>query len=838
MKTKPPKPIRTRFPTCGEAFYFLVNALDLTAWADATHAADRKRRGSSEIRALSDQLRDWATEKDGHAPSREELERFIRDQVRTLPRAEEIAFALCSLWRRVLDEHADLARENATYLDREDTRAWYARTCAPGALYFLWALQKLLRRISPSGGPMLDVPLNVLLVSAWPEDTTSASAPRHPLHQACYRHYASLRAEGSASVDARTFVAWDAGEDRPSFEALGRHFSQLPDMLGLLLNFAFTNLLEALASMLRSLIPQEDWSDCRRMLVGQARCVHELDGNVADDLARSPAMGVNDYERLLASHLGEYMMFLAALSQSGPNSLDLRVVRFRVYEEYQHRFAESPPPPRFRGFCDRLNTLWTATALHAPRLTPSEVESALAGLRAEHPDWSDALAGPLFAIEARLSLCHDPPTVESLQTAFTRYQRAFAECRYRAGTYTASVAREALGLGALLHRRESGVGAIKPWMKMVLAWWDLLGLGTEFDHEQPEQRIELAESWLTDRLERNLRDRLRAALPQLGLNHWRVAGTCGFVEPGMHEALQATAIDRRQKMPMSTTMVGRDQTALMEAIDRGQLDTARELVRKGANLNFINSAGDTCVTKAFARRAYELVLEILRRDKDPIRRETLLRVTSKMKSSSLEKAISEGHVEILRELALERAGRGAIIDLSMERIQEQTPLYYAVNCLALLRMSSEEAIAMAQRLGNLPSALTADELESFKWAHGVSAQQHNPSGVLECINYLVNDLHVALDAPNANGHSALTYAAEHRLHDVAVMLVAAGANVNHRFHGGGTALVYAILNEDCETAKLLVEHGADHRLFVESLGQPICMMQMSERMQRLVPNRL
>lgn len=51
----------------------------------------------------------------------------------------------------------------------------------------------------------------------------------------------------------------------------------------------------------------------------------------------------------------------------------------------------------------------------------------------------------------------------------------------------------------------------------------------------------------------------------------------------------------------------------MEANDRGQLDFARALVRKGADLNFANSMGDTCVTKAFARKYYGLVLEILRR---------------------------------------------------------------------------------------------------------------------------------------------------------------------------------------------------------------------------------
>ena len=132
-----------------------------------------------------------------------------------------------------------------------------------------------------------------------------------------------------------------------------------------------------------------------------------------------------------------------------------------------------------------------------------------------------------------------------------------------------------------------------PWIKKVLAWWDLLELGTEFDHEQLEQRIELAESWFTDELNSEVRCCLKSALPQLGLNHWNVGCLFGFADRGLIKRLQAIPVDRRQKKPMSTTIVGREQTALMEAIDRGQLDLARELVRKGADLNFINSTGES-----------------------------------------------------------------------------------------------------------------------------------------------------------------------------------------------------------------------------------------------------
>jgi ankyrin repeat protein len=135
--------------------------------------------------------------------------------------------------------------------------------------------------------------------------------------------------------------------------------------------------------------------------------------------------------------------------------------------------------------------------------------------------------------------------------------------------------------------------------------------------------------------------------------------------------------------------------------------------------------------------------------------------------------------------------------------------------------------SMGKRLG----------LETLEAVHSHLAKRHNPGGVLECIEYLTNELQVELDVPIVNDNTALTCAVEGRLHDVAAMLLAAGASVNHRFLGGGTALVRAILNDDFEMAKLLLEYRADSRLFVDSLGRPIYMMDMSEKMRQLIPHR-
>ena len=123
-------------------------------------------------------------------------------------------------------------------------------------------------------------------------------------------------------------------------------------------------------------------------------------------------------------------------------------------------------------------------------------------------------------------------------------------------------------------------------------------------------------------------------------------------------------------------------------------------------------------------------------------------------------------------------------------------------------------------------------------AHEHLAPKFNVVGVLDCIKCFIQELRVELDTPNANDNTALTYAVERRLHDVAALLLAGGASVNHRFQGGGTALVRAILNDDYQMAKLLLEYCADYRLFVDALGRPIYMMEMSEKLRQLIPHRL
>ena len=832
MKTKPSEAIHTAFPTCGEVFHFLVASVDLTSWSNLFNDHKTKGREEVDIKAVSDQLRDWATEVDGRAPGREDFKTFIRHHVQTIPNGEHVASVLCHIWQTVLENHVDEVFKNATYLDRNGTRAWYASTKAPQIIHFLWLLQKLFRRAARTDGPMLDAPLDALLSEVWPKTDEVGTMVKHPLHSACFKYYNSRCTNNTSSVDPKTITAWNSGEDRPSCGVLGRHFAKYDDKLGLLLNFAFAGLLEAVAGTLQAWIAPQDWIDCQRLFLGQACCVNGLSEVVARTLAQIPHVDLAGHERLLWDCLGTYLRFLTDLPRTGGDIRDPGIAQFQVYLDYEKRIAQRELPTSLGEFCCDLEDLWKKTALRLPQLNPTTVGSELSKLRAKYPEFCEHLAGPLLGVEARLALSDESPSEDSLEQALRLYQDAFAESCYRAGTYVKQVAREALGLASLLHRRGVGEGSIKPWIKKVLAWWDLLGLGKDFNHEQPNQRIELAELRFTDGLNNELRDRLKSALPQLGLNHWHINGLIGFSDSNLMEKLQATPVDRRQKNPMSNTKVGRDQTALMESIDRSQLDRARELVRNGADLNFINSTGDTCVTKAFAAAYYDLILEILRRDFEPIRRETLLRVTLKKKICGLEQTLSHGRVEILSELSSLKDGRGEVIDMSTERIWNQTPLYYAINCLFLFRTSFQNPAQLMPK--TMADSIGHEQIESLS-KH--LTDDANPNGVLECIKFLINVLRVNVEALHLNGYTALTCAAEARLHDVAVILLDAGANVNHRFLGGGTALVWAIQHDDYEMAKLLLARGADHGLFVKEIGGPIYTMNMTNRMRQLILER-
>lgn len=796
-----------------------MNSLGLISWKEAFHSDGKTQlRSSTEQKNLHDQLRDWATEADGKVPIRSEFESFLTALLPDLTHSPKLKLELNEIlqwtWSTLLSRHVRLVRENAAFLPRHETRSWYGAYTAQAHLVGLWELQQLLRRVCPASGPTINQPLAALLRAAWPAPHHQKANPKHPLFQRCWQFYSKEnQGQRFQQIDSASRKAWDSGTARPGLATLARHLRDPDQKLALVLNLALAGLIEDLVSALIPCLSKDRGPRIRQLLIGQAEILDEMASPTEHVLEQAQLLSVGEHLHMLKGWIVQLLDVASAIPKQGEEALDIRIARLRVLNDYESEAIGNPPPPQFTKFIDSIHRLREATQLQNGLSDRTVIESELSRLPQVEPRYAAALQGVLLTIQARLELQATPHSKDSLTRALRTYQRAVSRSRYATGTYMVGTLREAMGLAAWMHRRNLGEGSIRPWLKNSLEFWDLLEIDSSYDHENLDQRIEKAESWFTDRLGKHLRDTLESTFGDVGLNQVGLTAPLIVMDEEHRARLEATPVDRRQKQPLKTTLIGREQTPLMEAIDRGQLDLAKEFVAKGADLNFINSTGDTCVTKAFAKKAYDLVLEILRRPEDPIRRETLVRVTDKKHISGLEQTLKHGQVEILRELGRERSENGPILNLSEERVLDQTPLYYAIACLV--------------RAG-IPTL-------DYLLCNG--APDRTPDGLLACIRYLVEERRVNLEALNQNGHSALTYAAERGLLDVADILLKAGARVEHATCLGMTPLAWAVQNADESMCRLLLSHGAYPMHIVACIGRPIWALEMPVSIRKLIPAR-
>lgn len=859
MNTKPKQlPVPTPFPTCGEVFEFLVNSLDFPAWFDLlapSGITDKGRAGR-----ISDQLRAWALEPDGRVPSRDDFDSFVLRNSPELERCQggssddtdKLRHILTWLLNRALDEHRTVIREITTHLGRDETRAWYGRGKAPDAIYSIFILRKLLLRLPDMGGPMLEPTLEKILRLLWAD-----SAPAHPLLKECFAYYRPTHVSAT-EADIR---AWMAGETRPHFHSLASYFREHERLEEIMVNFGVALLIEELSHAFSGCVSPDETRHATSLLQSQAACLSRLEEQLAADLPQSSWFSLEDYTRYLDKRVAEFRADIVNIvNQGDANLLDLRFAELRCHRDFFEGYSRAVIPQDFKSFSEELGAVWNSTQLSAHPSLVMQAQAQLAVLRQRSPTWAAHLSGVCLAIDARLTLAKDArPTQDTLLKSFGLYREAISQCRYRVGFFTPHIIQEALGLAALIQRGKVSDGArLLDWIKNTLDWWNLVGFGKDFDHEQAPQRVEKAERKFIDELHVDLRKRLREGLSLQSLDHAYIGGMFGMVEPAAMERLKEP-VDKRQKRPLVSAATGRDQSPLMEMIDRRELTKAFDLVRAGADLNFINSTGDTCVTKAFACEAYDLVLEILRREENPITRKTLIRETDKNRHNALEMALSHGRVDVLRELVKWKPNRGGEIDLNQDRVMGGlTALYHAVMLAAVHRMTPEQfvdymwrtqpvsdATRFAQQfLKNHPRGATFMKLLKEEMAKGGYSKElglGHPERAGEIISYLltlVPDGLVEIDATCTRGHSAFTLAVENHLHDIALQLLVAGANVNHRCDDGATALCFAIRDDDFEMAKLLHEHRADDRLFVAAMGRPIHAMDMSERMRTLYPRRV
>lgn len=807
MKTRPSNPTGSSFPTCGEVYQYFVNQFDLLAWSDAFQQSDK-----SAIKKLSNQLSVWAKEKES-IPSRGDFENHLKKCIAGMPSCEALGVFLPFVLNRLLDSHSEIILNEATFLPEKETRHWFGKRIAPSCIIHLYGLQLLLRRVVPHSRLLQLSPDELLSLLGTMES-------KCPLTSWCFRAYsgsAQLEREGRG-IDPKAIRDWEQGKSYPKLDSLSRYFAGHDHMEALVLDFAFARLIErAFHGLMETVESAQERDTLVENLVAQAQCLKMVEGHLAENRNRAGNYSNDDYLGYIGEVLGQYFDYmnesLRKLDQGqcilGEND------QFHCYRQFSEICLSVDVPERFQSFAPMLSRLEKASRLSGGGVIEFNegLTKSLQQLRKAFPEYKQVLGGPLLAIEARLVFSNPTvPVKERLENAYRLYLSAVAESRYRAGAYTKRIYREALGVSAFLHHRKLSQGSILPQISRLLAWWDLIGLGDDYRHEHEERRAEKAEGRFLDMISEAHREQLRSAFPDIVIPTRLFGGIMSLGDPN-HPDISDNKVPRAQTRSVNATSLGRDTSPLMVAIENRQLEYARELLDAGKDLNFINTEGDTAITKAFAAKNFELVMLILKREVNPVKLETIQRVTDKKQNSPLERAVALGRQEIIKELANYGPGNRSPLEMNSRSCRGQAPLYYGIQCFYEVAMGKSLITGFMDPFGS------ADE-------------------ILSAIICLIDDIGVELDVPNENDHTALTFCAELGLTDLAIKLLSIGANPNHRISGGGTALCFAIQNDDVRLVSALLEFKADYTLYVDSLGRPIYTMPMSERLRDLIPYRI
>lgn len=850
MSKKQQTPNKAPYPTFGECFKAMVQSIDLSHLGEAlsqeepyyfpyTKPNSKDSVPAELLNKLSTKncLIDWATEEYG-PPATSEVQAYIAHALKPFPKEwiEDLNFIFQVLWMDIRDCHRSTLQERVGLQDQRTTRTWYAHAVARKALEWLALLQLQLKRIYKNG-PMLEKPLQALLSTVWTEEN-------HSLTQVCLKTFFGHNEK--ERVNPKTYQGWTNGTHLPSYYQLGNSFRDHDDREAIIFNFAFARLLENLSTHLDAFAPKKGRLRFYKSLIHQAQSLSSVYGVSSENLS------TQEYYNALIQKWEEHSKALSIFSDLDDSIPIPDYIVAAV--QYERDYLPIQLPSGWDDFLMKFNLVFEASGPHLKTLLtiPEDLEAQLQDIKKAYPKISKQFVGPISCVKARLKLTDTTlKPQQRLKNALRLYREAAENSVYSGGPYSKFILSEAMGFTAWVYRNalQSGRGKsgkeLRPFMRCCYNWLNLLGLSEEFDHPQEDQRFEQAEHYFVEMQSHELREHLEHNLR--GVEFYRIdfSSAISFLGFEARQKREATPINTRKK-PFSKTVTGHKQTPLMEAIDRRQMDYAHELVEKEENLDFINSTRDNAVTKAFAAEDYELALKILRRGRDPISREKLLLPTKKLYENTLSLCITHGRLEILKELLEPSADHREPIDPSRKDCFEQTPLYFAVNLLGYWKMDFEEMMRNAGAMmpptkamqGLMPymQNMTGRKREIFKATHDYYRKSANIDGVKDCFKYLLTNEAVEVDQQNHNGHTAFTLAIQSRAPDLAEMLLKAGADVNHDFDLGGTALCWAIRNEDLHAVQLLLKHGAKSDLYVEGMKQHIYELPMTPEIKKLIPN--
>ncbi len=843
------------YPTFGECFAVTAQAIGLRQLSEgfSPNGGDRfpyteyDPAGSAPeelLRKISSNncLNDWASEVNG-PPQLRDLHAFIAYAIKPFPAeiVEDLNFILQSQWVDIQEYHSAVLGESFAFGDHRASRDWYAHAVSRTALEWLTSLQLQFKRLFKSG-PMLEIQLDQLLSKLWTDEAK-------PLTRQCLEAY--IGETEKERTEPKTLARWLEGEHHPAYAVLGKTFKERSDLAEILINFAFARLLENLSEILDGYAPKRGRARFYKSLIHQAQRLKPF-----YEVKMEPGTSAVEYSNALVAKRNERARLLELFADyDTPEAEHFIPDDLQAAVRFEQDYLSIKHPAGWDDFLQKFDLTFVARAPHMKTLLtiPHELVGKIEDLKKEHPKLSKQFTAPISCVKARLRLTDTKlKPQQRLKTALRYYREAAEGCIYSGGPYTDLIIKEAMGFTAWVYWNalNSGRGKssdeLKPFLDYCYNWLSLLGLSEDFDHPQERQRFELAKQYFIECLSPELREHLETNMKGVEFHRIDFTSAISFHGFESHEKLKSTPINKQRTKPFSKTLTGREQTPLMEAIDRRQFDYAHECVESEEDLNFINSTGDTAVTKAFAAADYQLVLKILRREREPIIRETLLHPTEKLAENALIISVSKGRVDVLQELLEPSIKERKAVDPNSLECLGQTPLYYAVNLLGYWKMKFDDVMRNAEAMmpptkamqALLPymHSMTGRKRELFKAAHDYYRKSANLDGIQACFKFLIAHSVVDIDVKNHNAHTAFTLAIQSRSLDLAEMLLESGADVNHRFDQGGTALCWAIRNQDLDAVTLLLKHGARSDLYVEGMKKHIYELPMPAEIKKHLPN--
>jgi len=279
--------------------------------------------------------------------------------------------------------------------------------------------------------------------------------------------------------------------------------------------------------------------------------------------------------------------------------------------------------------------------------------------------------------------------------------------------------------------------------------------------------------------------------------HKSAAGIVAVAEDG--QAFLLRRKDRQQEYRLAELQAASgntQETALLEAADRGDISQIESLLATGVNIKAVDRRGFAPLHYALHRRHSDAALLLIQRGSDINQR-------TEQGSAPLALAAEADDVAVVQRLLDRRVSVDAV-----DR-PGRTALWYA-------------ARSGATNAARLLIAAGADvQHRGATGLRNTVLMESAGRGQLESVKLLLQ--HGAqLEGCDNNGHTALNRAANSGQSNVVRYLIQHGANVNVTNERGWTALMQAVEFNQLESVQLLIEGGADVNA-VRSYGKTALM---------------